>query len=160
LWGFVENGDFDLKSTDRVEETFSPEETREYAVKLASQISEDSIVLLFGGLGCGKTIFAKGLAEGFGVSEYVTSPTFTILHEYDGTVPVRHFDLYRIKDFDEFLENGFLEIAEENGITMIEWAERVPELMNYPKTVIVKIDKDNNKDDNYRKIFVSTIWKE
>lgn len=149
-----------MLKTERIRETFSSEETREYARSLASLIPERSIILLFGGIGSGKTEFAKGISSGFGVKEYVTSPTFTILHEYEGDIPIHHFDLYRIKDYSEFLENGFLEITSENGITIIEWAERVPELIEFPNAVIVTIDKDDNKGENYRRISIKTIWKD
>lgn len=81
------------------------------------------IVALTGDLGAGKTHFASGIGEALGVKEYITSPTFTILCEYEGRMPMYHFDLYRLENEEELFDTGFWEYADSEGVTVIEWPE-------------------------------------
>jgi len=105
-------------------------ETRELGMKLGKQLSPNSIVCLYGDLGAGKTTFIKGLASSvLGTSgEEVNSPTFTYLNIYQGKTTLYHFDLYRLRDVDEFLGMGFDEMFFANGICCIEWAEKLSSL--------------------------------
>ena len=107
----------------------SPAATREVARRLAGRLKAGDVVLLQGNLGAGKTEFVKGLAEGFRVSEGVTSPTFTLLNIYQGTVPVYHFDLYRLEQPEELDNIGFSEFIGGDGVAVIEWPDLFPSEM-------------------------------
>ncbi|OAG28472.1 tRNA (adenosine(37)-N6)-threonylcarbamoyltransferase complex ATPase subunit type 1 TsaE [Thermodesulfatator autotrophicus] len=106
--------------------TKSPEETEQLAEKLGKRLACGDIILLFGDLGAGKTTFVKGLARGLGVPEdyYVQSPTFAIINEYPGRIPLYHVDLYRLEPEDVY-DLGLEELAEQ-GVLVIEWSERLP----------------------------------
>jgi tRNA threonylcarbamoyladenosine biosynthesis protein TsaE len=104
--------------------TKSSGETQTAAEQFAKQLTGGDLVLLRGEMGVGKTVFTKGLCRALGVTDYVTSPTFTVVNEYQGTdFPVYHFDLYRIEDEDELLEIGFEEYLQSGGVCVIEWPQ-------------------------------------
>ncbi|MBT3295100.1 MAG: tRNA (adenosine(37)-N6)-threonylcarbamoyltransferase complex ATPase subunit type 1 TsaE [Verrucomicrobia bacterium] len=107
----------------------SPEETHALAAELLKSLPARAVIALHGDLGSGKTCFVQGLAEALGVTEPVTSPTFTLVNEYMGTRALTHVDLYRLSDPDEALAMGFEELVESDGITAVEWAERAEELL-------------------------------
>lgn len=117
-------------------ETRSPHATISLGRRLASRLKPGDVVALYGDLGAGKTILVRGICQELGVDpQDVTSPTFTILHEYTGgAMPVYHFDAYRIERVEEFFELGFEEYFFGDGVTVIEWAERVETLL--PKTAV------------------------
>ena len=100
-----------------------PEETRAFAVRLAGFLRGGDVIALEGDLGAGKTTFTQGLAEGLGVKRKVNSPTFTIIKEYAGRLPLYHMDVYRVEDAFEDL--GFDEYFEGNGVTVVEWAHLI-----------------------------------
>jgi tRNA threonylcarbamoyladenosine biosynthesis protein TsaE len=105
--------------------TSSPEKTRQIGQMLGERLEAGDTVCLYGDLGAGKTNFTYGIAQGLDVQEqYITSPTFTFVNEYQGRVPLYHIDLYRLKDPDELENIGFEEYIESDGVTVIEWAER------------------------------------
>jgi len=107
------------------EYTFSsPEATGQFACNLGKHAAAGSCYALIGDLGCGKTLFSKSFARGMGINEEITSPTFTLLEEYEGTPPLYHFDLYRIADPDELDMLFFEEYWEGDGVSLIEWADR------------------------------------
>ena len=97
---------------------------------LGEKIPAGSVVCLDGDLGVGKTVFAKGVAKGLGVKEPVSSPTFTIVQEYrEGRIPLFHFDVYRLSDGQELMETGADEYFDAGGICVIEWADRIAEIL-------------------------------
>ncbi len=100
-------------------------ETVKRGKEFAQQLHAGSLVALYGDLGAGKTQFVKGICEAFEVKEVVNSPTFTIVNEYHGTLPVFHIDLYRMKNVDEILNIGFDEYLESGGVCLVEWAEKL-----------------------------------
>lgn len=102
--------------------TYSAEETANLARKLAEKLQPGDVITLNGDLGAGKTTFTKGLARGMGIKRNVNSPTFTIIKEYAGRLPLFHMDVYRL-DGEEDL--GFDEYFDSEGVTVIEWAERI-----------------------------------
>lgn len=103
-------------------------ETRDLGAKLAAFLQPGDVVLLRGGLGAGKSEFARGVARGLGISGPVPSPSFTILNAYDeGRIPLYHFDWYRIHDPDEIGEMGFGEQLHGDGASLIEWSEQAPD---------------------------------
>jgi len=105
--------------------TSSPEKTWQIGQLLGELLDAGDTVCLYGDLGAGKTNFTYGIAQGLDVQEqYITSPTFTFVNEYQGRVPLYHIDLYRLKDPDELENIGFGEYIESDGVTVIEWAER------------------------------------
>ena len=107
----------------------SVEETVEFARQWSESLVPNEVIVLSGDLGASKTHFVKGLLEGLGGTEEVTSPTFTLIHEYrSGRWPVFHFDFYRINQLDEIQEIGFDDYLEENGITVVEWGDRFPQV--------------------------------
>ncbi len=109
----------------------SAEETIKYGVQIGKDLLPGSILCLMGDLGAGKTTFIKGLAQGAGqiVEREVSSPTFSYLHIYSGTLPIYHFDLYRLRGHEEFRALGFDEYLNGNGISCIEWAERIEAIL-------------------------------
>ncbi|MBE7010396.1 MAG: tRNA (adenosine(37)-N6)-threonylcarbamoyltransferase complex ATPase subunit type 1 TsaE [Ruminococcaceae bacterium] len=105
--------------------TSGEEETRKIAEELAKTLKRGQTVCLRGDLGVGKTVFAKGLCAALGIEEHVSSPTFTLVNEYESSLGMLyHFDLYRIEEEDELYEIGFLDFVNGNGIALIEWPER------------------------------------
>lgn len=101
----------------------TPEQTQEFAKRLASLLQPGDVIALEGDLGAGKTTFTKGLALGLGITRNVNSPTFTIIKEYQGRLPLYHMDVYRVEDSYEDL--GFEEYFEGNGVTIVEWAHLI-----------------------------------
>ncbi len=136
-------------------ETYSAEETFEAGQELAKQAKANEVYALLGDLGVGKTVFTQGFAKGLGITEPVSSPTFTIVSEYDeGRLPFYHFDVYRICDPEEMYEVGFDDYIESGGVCLIEWANLIGDLLPENITVI-SIEKDLEKGFDYRKITVT-----
>ena len=133
-------------------ESFSPEDTFRVGEQLAKDARPGDIYTLDGDLGVGKTIFTKGMAKGLGIEEPVTSPTFTILQDYEsGRLPLHHFDVYRIGDPEEMDEIGYEDYFYGQGICLIEWAGLIEELI--PKEAVrICIEKDLEKGLDYRRI--------
>lgn len=102
----------------------SPAETQQLGARLGRLLEPGDVVLLHGDLGAGKTAFTQGIGEGLGVRERVNSPTFTLLKEYSGRMPLYHFDLYRIEDAEELYTLGFEGYFIGEGVCVVEWAER------------------------------------
>lgn len=110
----------------------SPEETFECGKRLGKKLETDSVVALIGDLGCGKTLFTRGICQGAGVLEkYVNSPTFAFINEYPGKLPVFHMDLYRLNTTEELFELGILDylLQAKNGIMIVEWAEKIIDVL-------------------------------
>ena len=139
----------------------SENETKQFAKELAAKLKIGDIIVLSGELGSGKTKFTEGILEYFGLENEISSPTFTIVNEYNSTPPIFHFDVYRLEDEDEFLAIGGEEYFEK-GICIIEWGEMIEDLLppNYTKISFSKdIENENvrileiqtfgNKFDNY-----------
>ena len=101
----------------------STAETEDFAEKFAQKLSSGDVIALFGGLGMGKTAFVRGLARGLSVTSEVSSPTFALVHEYDGKIPVYHFDMYRINSLEDLFSTGFFDYLDSSGIMVIEWSE-------------------------------------
>ncbi|MCR4782816.1 MAG: tRNA (adenosine(37)-N6)-threonylcarbamoyltransferase complex ATPase subunit type 1 TsaE [Lachnospiraceae bacterium] len=138
-------------------ETFSQEETRDFAKSLGEKASPGDVFALSGDLGVGKTVFAKGMAEGLGITEPVSSPTFTILQEYtSGRIPFYHFDVYRVEEPEEMEETGFDDAIFGSGVSLVEWAEMIEEIMPDHYTKIL-IEKEPEKGFDYRKITLEKL---
>ncbi|WMI80801.1 tRNA (adenosine(37)-N6)-threonylcarbamoyltransferase complex ATPase subunit type 1 TsaE [Anaerotignum sp. MB30-C6] len=137
----------------KVWETFSPQETEAIGEKMGQEAVSGQVYSLDGDLGVGKTVFSKGFARGLGITEHVTSPTFTIINEYMGRIPLYHFDVYRISCEEEMDDTGYEDYFYGEGISLVEWATLIPNLM--PKDAIhITIEKDFKKGDDYRRITV------
>lgn len=138
-------------------ETYSYEETFELGKKLGSECKAGDVFTLIGDLGVGKTVFTQGFAKGLGIEDSVNSPTFTILQIYDeGRIPLYHFDVYRIGDVSEMDEIGFEEYVFGQGVSLIEWANLIEEILPSEYTQI-QILKDVQKGFDYRKILITDI---
>ena len=141
-------------------ETRSPEETFHVGMRLGQEAYAGQVFTLTGDLGVGKTVFTKGLAWGLGIREPVNSPTFTIVQEYrDGRLPLYHFDVYRIEDPEEMEEIGYDDYFFGEGVCLIEWAEKIRELL--PEKVIrITIEKQLEKGFDYRTIIIEGMEEE
>ncbi|MCR4922745.1 MAG: tRNA (adenosine(37)-N6)-threonylcarbamoyltransferase complex ATPase subunit type 1 TsaE [Lachnospiraceae bacterium] len=137
-----------------IKETFSEDESREFAKKMGEKALKGDVYTLIGDLGVGKTVFTQGFAAGLEIKEYVNSPTFTIVQEYQGgRLPLYHFDVYRISDISEMEEIGYEDYFYGDGVSLIEWADLIEELI--PKEAVnIIIEKDMEKDFNYRRIII------
>lgn len=107
----------------------SPEETRILGASLAPVLLPGDVISLNGDLGAGKTVFVQGLATALGVSRRVTSPAFTIVHEYDARWPILHIDVYRLNSYQEVIDLGFEELLDPGAILLVEWGEAVAPLL-------------------------------
>ena len=138
-------------------EAYSPEETFEFGKRLGEAAKPGDVYALAGDLGVGKTVLAKGIAEGLGITDPIVSPTFTIVQIYEnGRMPFYHFDVYRICDPEEMEEIGYEDYFYGNGLTMIEWADLVEDLLPVTRKNI-RIEKDLEKGLDYRRITVSEV---
>ena len=141
----------------KIYETHSMEETRELGRQMGTAAGPGDVLTLSGDLGVGKTVFTKGFALGIGVTEAVSSATFTIVQEYhSGRLPRYHFDVYRIGDPEEMDEVGFDDYVYGDGVSLIEWAELIEEILPEKRTRIL-IEKDVEKGFDYRKITVEKL---
>jgi tRNA threonylcarbamoyladenosine biosynthesis protein TsaE len=109
--------------------TASVEETRELAAALAALAQPGDVVALAGDLGAGKTAFVQGFGRGLGVAERITSPTFTLVHVYEGRMPVHHLDVYRLEQLSEALDLGLAEMLDEGGVVLVEWGDAITPLL-------------------------------
>lgn len=127
-----------------IKETFSPEETLAFGEELGKNAKPGQVYTLIGDLGVGKTVLTQGIAKGLGIEEPICSPTFTIVQEYHtGRMPFYHFDVYRIGCVEEMDEIGFEDYVYGDGLTMIEWANLIEEILpeQYHRITIEKILK-------------------
>lgn len=135
-------------------ETRSPQETFQLGFDMGKAARPGQVFTLNGDLGVGKTVFTQGLAKGLGIEEAVSSPTFTIVQVYDeGRLPFYHFDVYRIGDVEEMEEVGFDDYVMGEGVSLIEWAQLIEEILPSRRTAIV-IEKDLEQGFDYRKITI------
>ena len=138
-------------------ETKSAEETFALGEKIGMEASPGLVITLKGDLGVGKTVLAQGLAKGLGIEEPVNSPTFTILQVYDeGRLPFYHFDVYRIGDESEMEEIGYEEYVYGDGVSLIEWADLINDILPDRYTRI-EITKDLDKGFDYRNIKITEV---
>ncbi len=114
-----------LHVAERVLMTLDPADTRSLAARLAAVARPGDLLCLVGELGAGKTVFAKGFAVGLGITDTVTSPTFVLMAEYAGRLPLFHLDLYRLDDAADALAGGLLDERQLEGVALVEWAERL-----------------------------------
>ena len=135
-------------------ETFSAEETYKIGEQMGREAKAGDVLCLLGDLGVGKTVFTQGFAAGLGITEPVSSPTFTIVQTYDeGRMPFYHFDVYRIGDVEEMDEVGFDEYVSGEGVSLIEWANLIEEILPENR-VNITIEKDLEQGFDFRKITI------
>lgn len=133
--------------------TNSVEETIAAAEEVAASLSSGDIILYEGDMGAGKTHFTKGIAKCLGIDDEITSPTFALVNEYYGKLPLFHFDLYRIESYDDLYAIGFFDYLDRGGIIAAEWSENISELTYELRDAIkIRIEK---LSDTERRIIVS-----
>ena len=138
----------------KVYETWSAEETFAFGERIGREAQAGQVYTLVGDLGTGKTVFTQGVAAGLGITEPVNSPTFTIVQIYEeGRMPFYHFDVYRIGDVEEMEEIGYEDCFYGEGISLVEWANLIEEILPDHYTAIT-IEKDLDKGFDYRRITV------
>ena len=137
--------------------TSSPAETQEVAAAIASVVQAGDVILLSGDLGAGKTTFTQGFARALGVTDPVTSPTFTLLNEYRGRLRVLHADVYRLESLQEVIDLGIGELVEEESVALVEWGEAAAPAL--PGHLTVTIEHGENDDDRSMTILPSgSAW--
>ncbi|MBU3159305.1 tRNA (adenosine(37)-N6)-threonylcarbamoyltransferase complex ATPase subunit type 1 TsaE [Clostridium frigoris] len=127
------------------------DETYKIGELIGSLVNSGDIICLIGDLGTGKTHLTKGIAKGLDIKDNITSPTFTIVNEYTGRLKLYHFDVYRVNDPDEIEAIGFDEYIFSDGVSVIEWANYIEEIIP-PNKLTITIEKLPTLGDNYRKI--------
>ena len=126
--------------------THSADETQALGQKLASRLAPGDVIAYFGDLGAGKTAFTRGLAQGLGITDPVTSPTYTIVNEYlSGRIPLFHFDMYRLSTSDELFDIGWEDYLTRGGVCAVEWSENVEDALQ--DAIRVTIEKDADEPD-------------
>lgn len=128
--------------------TASEEETERLGRQLGQQLSAGARIAYYGDLGAGKTAFTRGLARGLGITDRITSPTYTIVNEYEGRIPLFHFDLYRLGSAEELFDIGWEDYLSREGVVAVEWSENAGEALEGFCRVILRRD-ENNPDGRY-----------
>ena len=145
-----------MENTKQIE-SFSAEDTHDLGKKLGENAKPGDVYTLLGDLGVGKTVLTQGIADGLGIKEAICSPTFTIVQVYDeGRMPFYHFDVYRIGDIEEMDEIGYEDYFYGDGLTMIEWANLIEEILPSKRKEIT-IEKDLEKGFDYRRITIKEV---
>ncbi len=114
----------------------SPEQTEQIACKLASTLLAGDVVALRGGMGAGKTAFVRGLAKGLAVTGEVASPTFALVHEHEGRIPLYHFDMYRVTTMDDLYSTGFFDYLDSGAVLAVEWSENIETALPRKRLVV------------------------
>lgn len=127
------------------------DETEEFGVKLGKALKKGDILCLNGSLGAGKTTLTKSIGLGLGVSEYITSPTFALINQYSGRLPLYHFDVYRLENVEEIYDLGFDEYFYGNGVCIIEWADKIEKMIPKEK-IVIDIGKTEDLDSRIIKL--------
>ncbi len=140
-----------------VQITTEEAETILLGTRVGACLQAGDVVLLTGDLGAGKTHFTGGIARALGISDYITSPTFTVVNEYEGgRLPLIHFDVYRLGAYDELFEIGFEDYLAREGVCVLEWADLIPEIEEQATRVFkVNIRRMDNVSPNHRKITIT-----
>lgn len=123
----------------------STKETEELGFKIGKSLKKGSVISLRGSLGAGKTVFAKGVARALEIKEAIVSPTFTLVQEYSGTMDMYHLDIYRLSGEDEFESMGGEEFLYPDGVTLVEWSEKIDDMLP-DSTIFVNIEILPNQD--------------
>ena len=135
--------------------TNSPEETEALGQHLAEQLQPGDVIAYTGDLGAGKTAFTRGLARGLGISERVTSPTFTIVNEYlGGRLPLFHFDMYRLGSADELYDIGWEDYLTRGGVCAVEWSEIVADAL---EEGVLRVDIRQGEEETQRRITIEEV---
>ena len=133
--------------------TNSPRETEDTGAALAERLEPGTVVAFTGDLGAGKTAFVRGLARGLGIRERVTSPTFTIVNEYEGgRLPLFHFDMYRLGSSDELFDIGWEDYLARGGVCAVEWSENIESALD---AGCIRVDIRRGEADNQRRISIA-----
>ena len=127
-------------------------ETEKIGESLAARLQAGAVLAYRGGLGAGKTAFTRGLAKGLGYEGRVTSPTFTIVNEYEGRLPLFHFDMYRLGDEDELFDIGWEDYLDRGGICAVEWSERAGDAL--PEKTVFAAFSRCPENENWRQISI------
>ena len=133
----------------------SPEETEDIGARLAQRLGPGAVVAFTGDLGAGKTAFTRGLARGLGIPDRVTSPTFTIVNEYEGgRLPLFHFDMYRLGSADELFDIGWEDYLRRGGVCAVEWSENIADALEEDA---VRVDIRRGASDQERVITIAGV---
>ena len=133
--------------------TNSPAETEAVGASLAAKLEPGSVIAFTGDLGAGKTAFTRGLAKGLGIEERVTSPTFTIVNEYEGgRLPLFHFDMYRLDSADELFDIGWEDYLARGGVCAVEWSENIADALEEDT---IRVDIRRGEHDSQRVITIT-----
>ena len=135
-------------------ESFSQLDTENFGQQMGQAATRGEVYALIGDLAAGKTAFARGFARGLGVDADITSPTFGIVNEYSGMLPLYHFDVYRIKHIQEMEDTGYDEYFWGDGVSLVEWADIIEELLP-DDSVFVHFERLAGHDNDYRRITVN-----
>ena len=135
--------------------THSPEETRALGERLAGAIGPGTVVAFTGDLGAGKTAFISGMARGLGIEERVTSPTFTIVNEYEGgRLPLFHFDMYRLGSSEELFDIGWEDYLARGGVCAVEWSEIIDDALEGD---VIRVEIRRGDTDEQRRIEITGV---
>lgn len=129
----------------------STTDTENFAEKFAKQLNPHDVIAFVGGMGAGKTAFVRGLAKGLNVYGEVSSPTFALVHEYSGEIPLYHFDMYRINDLEDLYSIGFFDYLDLDAVLAIEWSENITDALP-ENTIFIEIKKIS---DDEREILIN-----
>lgn len=123
------------------------EETKDFGIRLGELLNSGDILCLNGDLGAGKTTLTKSIGIGLGVTDYITSPTFALINEYEGRIPVYHFDVYRLANVEDLYDLGFDDYFYGKGVCIIEWADKIEKLLPEDRIVlnIEKVEDENSR---------------
>lgn len=124
--------------------TESPEQTIEIGRAVGKALKRGDILALQGTLAAGKTTITKGIAQGLGIHETITSPTFTLISEYDGSLPLYHMDIYRLDSTEDFIDLGAEELLYGEGVCIVEWSEKIMDILPQT-TIIIKLEVRENE---------------
>ena len=133
-------------------ESRSAQDTQQAGRELGHRLHAGDVVAFFGGLGMGKTLFIRGLAQGMNITDSVSSPTYALVHEYRGTLPLFHFDMYRVETYDDLLSTGFFEYLDRDGVCAVEWSENIE---NCLPDAAIRVNIERGGGDNTRIITIT-----
>ncbi len=136
----------------------SPCETELFAESLGKTLQGGEVIAYFGGLGMGKTRFTAGLAKGMGIAEDVSSPTFSLVHEYRGDKVLYHFDMYRITTFEDLCSTGFFDYLDWGGVLAVEWSENIENALPEEKLIKIEIMRGENDDQRIIRMSGDSIY--